>query len=141
MVSYNQRTQEEIDLTNFYLDKWDKILYSTHPVDQSKAEAAFINAYHYIGLPTPRIYFITSPSRSQCSILPEYFECFLELKQVLFHKLVEVLKDRPPSYTTSLNLIDNNYLSFSFDNRGIKFEKLCSVLYDGIHEDVDHYPG
>jgi fibrillarin-like rRNA methylase len=99
MVNYNQRTQGEIDLTNFYLEKWDKILYSTQPVDRAKAEKAILDAYHYLGLSAPKIYFLTSPSPEQCSTLKTIFSnsvCyFVELKSDLMAKLVEALKDKP----------------------------------------------
>ncbi len=38
-----------------YIDKWDKILFSTKPVDRDKATKAVIDAYSAIDLPPPEI--------------------------------------------------------------------------------------
>lgn len=133
MVNYNQRTQEEIDLTNFYLDKWDKILYSTQPVDRAKAEKAILDAYHHLGLSAPVMHFLTSPSPEQCSILkatfPNNVHDFVELKRDLIAKLVKVLKDKPHVENADLYLLYNECLSFDISIKGEMFEKLCSVLY------------
>lgn len=133
MVNYYQRTQEEIDLTNFYLDKWDKILYSTQPVDRSKAEKAIVNAYHYLGLSAPEIYFLTSPSPEQCSNLkktfPDNVHHFVELKRDLRAKLVEELKDKPHIENADLYLLYDNYRVFNISQRGEIFNTLCGVLY------------
>jgi hypothetical protein len=133
MVNYNQRTQEEIELTNFYLDKWDKILYSTQPVDRAKAEKAIVDAYHHLGLSAPEIYFLTSPSPEQCSDLKTIFSnsvnYFVELKSDLIAKLVEALKDKPHIENTALSLLYYDYRIFDIFSKGDMFEKLCSILY------------
>jgi hypothetical protein len=143
MVNYNKRTQEEIDLTNFYLDKWDKILYSTQPVDRAKAEAAVLNAYHHIGMPTPEIYFLTSPSRTQMSTLssmtPEEGGYFLDLKDTLQVKLLNVFKNIKLNIFTNLLLAGNDFLLFDPSNKGIKFEKLCAILYEEYIWEVGDY--
>jgi hypothetical protein len=133
MVNYNQRTQEEIDLTNFYLDKWDKILYSTQPVDRAKAEKAILDAYRHLGMSAPEIYFLTSPSPEQCSILkidfPDNIHHFVELKRDLIAKLVETLKGKPHVENADLYLLYNDYRKFNIYSKGEMFENLCSVLY------------
>jgi hypothetical protein len=133
MVNYNQRTQEEIDLTNFYLDKWDKILYSTQPVDKSKAEKAILDAYHHLGLSAPEIYFLTSPSPEQCANLkttfPDNVHDFVELKRDLIAKLVGTLKGKPHVENADLYLLYNDYRKFNIYSKGEMFENLCSVLY------------
>jgi hypothetical protein len=135
MVNYNQRTQEEIDLTNFYLEKWDKILYSTQPVDRAKAEKAILDAYHYLGLSTPEICFLTSPSSEQCSTLkttfPDNVHDFVALKGDLIAKLVEVLKDEPHLDNADLYLLYNDCRIFDISSKGEMFDNLCSVLYGG----------
>jgi hypothetical protein len=133
MVNYYQRTQEQIDLTNFYLDKWDKILYSTQPVDQAKAEKAILDAYHHLGLSAPKIYFLTSPSSDQCCNLKKFFsnsgDDFVELKRDLIAKLVEALKDKPHIENADLSLLYSDYRIFDIFSKGDIFEELCSVLY------------
>ncbi len=133
MVNYNQRTQAEIDLTNFYLDKWDKILYSTQPVDRAKAEKAVLAAYHHLGLSAPEICFLTSPSPEQCATLkatfPSSVDYFVELKHDLIAKLVEELKDKPHIKNADLYSLYDNCRIFDIFSKGEMFEKLCSVLY------------
>ena len=144
MANYNQRTPEEIRLTNFHIDKWDKILYSTQPIDRSKAEAAVINAYHHIGMSPPEIYFLTSPSRSQClalsSIMPDDIGWFLALKQRLERQMIEDWgKEIPyifpiPNYVNGIFIVKNSNLDddlhlFDYYTRGEKFSELCSIVY------------
>ncbi len=133
MVNYNQRTQEEIDLTNFYLDKWDKILYSTQPVDRAKAEKAILDAYHYVGLSSPKIYFLTSPSPEQCSNLkstfPDHVHSFVELKRDLIAELAKLLEEKPHIENVDLYLLYNDASKFDISQKGEKFEKFCSILY------------
>jgi hypothetical protein len=134
-VNYNQRTQEEIELTNFYLDKWDKILYSTKPVDRSKAEQAVFDAYQSLGMSPPEIFFLTSPSPSESlrlnSLMPNDPGSFLCLKGDLDRAFLEVLKEKSMESSTNLSLSINNYLwTFNYSNKGEMFENLCCILYE-----------
>jgi hypothetical protein len=126
MVNYNQRTQEEIDLTNFYLDKWDKILYSTQPVDRSKAEKAVLDAYRHIGLSIPEILFLTSPSPEQVSLLrSKNRRGTIALKRCLVNRLSEIIQRN----ATRLNLLPNVRLP-TLSARGEKIQDLCNALYE-----------
>jgi hypothetical protein len=126
MVNYNQRTQEEIDLTNFYFDKWDKIIYSTQPVDRSKAEKAVLDAYRHIGLSIPEILFLTSPSPAQVSLLRSKNRGgTIALKCCLVDRLSEIIQRN----ATRLNLLPNVKLP-TLSARGEKFQDLCNVLYE-----------
>jgi hypothetical protein len=48
-----------------YIEKWDKILFSTQPINRDKATKAIIDAYKAIDLAPPEIYFLSSPSLEQ----------------------------------------------------------------------------
>jgi hypothetical protein len=131
MDHYNLRTQEEINLTNFYLDKWDKILYSTQPVDRFKAEQAVVDAYLHLGLSVPEICFLTSPSPAQVSflnsVMPGDVEEFIPLKLEIINKLVEKCKSKPCKANTNLHAF---FQDFDISNKGEVFDKLCNILYD-----------
>jgi hypothetical protein len=130
MVNYNQRTQEEIDLTNFYLDKWDKILYSTQPVDRAKAEKSILGAYHHIGLSAPEILFLTSPSPAQVSLLISKLKSknrrgTIALKRWLIDRLAGIVQRN----NIRLDLLSKMRVpTLSF--RGEKIQDLCNVLYE-----------
>jgi hypothetical protein len=54
--------QDYRKIVDRYIEKWDKILFSTQPVDRDKATKAVIDAYKAIDLPPPEIFFLSSPS-------------------------------------------------------------------------------
>jgi hypothetical protein len=133
-VNYSQRTEEQIALTNFYLNKWDEIIYSTQPVDRLQAERAVVNAYQRFGLSAPKILFLTSPSSQQVSvlnsILPSDIGDFLSLKGELIDKMLEGWKAKPLASDEELYLLYSDCRKFSPSNRGGLFEKLCDLLYE-----------
>jgi hypothetical protein len=69
-------TIEDKNIINDYTSRWDKIIFSTKPVDREKERAAVLNAYNLAGsIPTsgsmfaPDIYFLTSTSPEQGLLL------------------------------------------------------------------------
>jgi hypothetical protein len=112
-----------------YIEKWDKIIFSTKPVVRAKAEAAIIKSYSCIDLPFPKIYFFTSPSLEQCSIFDsidyDYVRSFLYLKDELIKRIAierEIVLETITSGLRDISRFDEA------GNRGEKFEKLCDIM-------------
>jgi hypothetical protein len=51
--------QDYKKIVDRYIEKWDRILFSTQPVDREKATKAVIDAYKAIDLPPPEIFFLS----------------------------------------------------------------------------------
>jgi hypothetical protein len=49
-------TPEEISLAISYMDKWDKIVFSTQPIDRERATKAVKDAYKFLKLPAPKLF-------------------------------------------------------------------------------------
>jgi hypothetical protein len=141
MKNNNHKMQEYKELIDRYIEKWDKILFSTQPVDRDKATKALIDAYKAIDLPPPEMYFLSSPSLEQnsffYSISHDDNPWPIRVKCLMYKKLWTILETTP---IKDINLdtrftIDN----LQFYTRGEVFEELCSILYKPhiftIHED------
>ena len=120
-----------------YIQKWDKILFSTQLVDRNKATKAVIDAYKAINLPPPEIFFLSSPSLEQnlnfVSLSGDKERYPIRLKSLLNDRL---------SVTLNEQLIDETNLDprltlknrwSSRDNRGQIFEGLCDILYEHVY--------
>ncbi len=114
-----------------YTQKWDEIIFSTEPVDRSKAEAIIIKAYALLNLPSPTIHFLTSPSLEQCSALNSIgfndIGGFLSIKHELEDKFT-VSREIVEEF-----IVDRLCYSSKFDelyDRGERFLRICDwVLY------------
>jgi hypothetical protein len=97
MTNNYQQISEYKNLIDRYIDKWDKILFSTQPVDREKATKAVINAYSAIDLPSPEIFFLSSPSLEQSEIFnlvadKDEHNVYVRLKVMLGDKLSVILQ-------------------------------------------------
>jgi hypothetical protein len=66
---YSDWDQQKISCANFYLQKWDKIVFSTQLVSREAAVNAVINAYNLVGISSPKVYFMSSTSFVQSLVL------------------------------------------------------------------------
>ncbi|WP_310484926.1 hypothetical protein [Chamaesiphon sp. VAR_48_metabat_403] len=119
-----------------YINKWDKILFSTEPVDRDKATKAVIDAYSAIDLPPPEIFFLSSPSSEQNlffhSISHDDNPYPIRVKCLMYEKIIATLHKAP------VKIIDLDP-RLTLDNlqlyaRGEIFENLCSILYEHIYD-------
>ncbi len=128
----SQQTHDYKAIVDRYIEKWDRILFSTEPVDRAKATKAVIDAYHAIDLPPPEIFFLSSPSLEQNS----FFHSVtyddnpypISIKCLLHDKIMAILKETP------IKNIDLGF-RFTLDGRGFYtrgeiFKNLCSILYE-----------
>jgi hypothetical protein len=145
MTDNNKPIHGYKEMIDRYIDKWDKILFSTQPVDQDKATKAVIDAYRAIDMPPPEIFFLSSPSLEQnmnfVSLSGDKERIPLRLKSALIEKILENLNalsidetDLDPRLT-----LENGWLAG--ENRGHIFKNLCDLLYGEHVYDVhcDHY--
>jgi hypothetical protein len=124
--------QEYNHIIDRYIDKWDKILFSTQPVDRAKATKAVIDAYGAMGRYAPEIFFLSSPSLEQNlnfisssnlardpvrlkSALSDTFENLLITKSID----ESILDDRLTLKNVMLSATD----------RGKIFGEICFILY------------
>jgi hypothetical protein len=122
---------EKEQLIDRYIDKWDKIVFSTKPVDRTKAEASIINAYSCINLPPPAIYFLTSPSLEQCSIFDSIdYEDVIDILKLKDELIKKITVDRKIIRETITDGLRNISIFDEIENRGEKFENLCDILYE-----------
>ncbi len=148
MNNKDRLSQEERDIINAYIIKWDNILFSTTPVDRKKAKEAILNAYHLAGsvfnlgrLATPDIYFLSSTSPAQCSFI-EYIQStgirYFSLKDRLLNGLsIEIDKSKQKDTDQFVNFFQSGVPFLS--SRSEKFRDLCNLLYKaGIHNHVDY---
>jgi hypothetical protein len=130
--------QDYKKIVDRYIEKWDKILFSTQPVDREKATKAVIDAYKAIDLPPPEIFFLSSPSLEQNSFFHSISHDDnpwpIRTKFLIYDKLRVILKQTPvknidldPRFT-----LDN----LEFFTRGEIFEELCSILYEQYVSDI-----
>jgi hypothetical protein len=130
--------QDYKKIVDLYIEKWDKILFSTQPVDREKATKAVVDAYKAIDLPPPEIFFLSSPSLEQNSFFHSISHDDnpwpIRIKCLIYDKLRVVLKQTPvknidldPRFT-----LDN----LEFFTRGEIFEELCSILYEQYVSDI-----
>jgi hypothetical protein len=117
-----------------YIDKWDKILFSTQPVDRDKATKAVIDAYGEIGLPPPEIFFLSSPSLEQnlnfVSVSGDKQRDPIRLKSILIDKLLKFLNTQAIDETNLDHrlMLENAWISANA--RGEIFGKACNTLYE-----------
>jgi hypothetical protein len=141
LTNNNQQMQDYKKIVDRYIEKWDRILFSTQPVDREKATKAVIDAYKAIDLPPPEIFFLSSPSLEQNSffhsISHEDNPWPIRIKCLIYDKLRVILKQTPvkkidldPQFT-----LDN----LEFFTRGEIFEELCSILYEEYVSDIHLY--
>ena len=115
-----------------YIDKWDKILFSTEPVDRAKATKAVIDAYNSIDLPPPEIFFLSSPSLEQNSFFHSISHddnpSPIRVKCLMYAKIMAILETTPVKdiNLNSILTLDN----LEFYTRGEIFEDLCGMLYE-----------
>jgi hypothetical protein len=130
-LSNQENSLDKERIIDRYTEKWDKIIFSTEPVDRVKAEAVIIKAYALLNLPPPTIYFLTSPSAGQCSIFDSIefkdntglFLCLkgdLQKKFTVNGEIVEEFAIDRLSYSSKFD---------ELENRGVMFERLCDILY------------
>lgn len=90
--------QEYKNIIDRYIEKWDKILFSTQPVGREKATKAVIDAYGAIGLPSPEIFFLSSPSLEQnlnfVTLSGDKARELILVKSKLIDKLVSALNSQ-----------------------------------------------
>jgi hypothetical protein len=124
--------QEYKQIIDRYIDKWDKILFSTQPVDREKATKAVIDAYSEIDLSPPEIFFVSSPSLEQNSFF--YSVSYdnnpypIRIKNLLYDKTMAILKETPIKNIELDPRLTLNKLQFY--TRGEIFENLCNILHD-----------
>jgi hypothetical protein len=101
-------TSEEISLAKSYMDKWDKIVFSTQPIDRDRASAAVKNAYKLLDLTVPELFFLPSPP-TDFSLFdnPSIDEC-LSLKRSLYEKLIREIEIRTGNISGSTELAMHN---------------------------------
>jgi hypothetical protein len=128
------------NIVDRYIDKWDKILFSTQPVDRDKATKAVIDAYSAIDLPTPEIFFLSSPSLEQnlnfVSLSGDKQRYPIRVKTTLVDRICEILNSSKllAEVDSCLELLDS---SRDFDYlRGEIFGEICSILYNQHVYDV-----
>jgi hypothetical protein len=119
------------DIIKLYYDKWDKILFSTTSVHQSKIRTIIENAYNFIGIKAPDIYFFQSIYQSKFLIEEVRFSSsnypFLKgsLKSILL---------------SSMNMTDKDFYSMNgilslnakYADRAERFQLLCQLIYKEV---------
>jgi hypothetical protein len=132
--------QDYKKIVDRYIEKWDKILFSTQPIDQDKATKAVIDAYKEIDLPPPEIFFLSSPSLEQnlnfVSLSGDKERYPIQVKSKLVDKIFEILNATKLMSEVDLHpgLLDN---SRDFDYlRGEIFGEICNILYNQHAYDI-----
>jgi hypothetical protein len=131
MTNNQQRMPEYHNLIDRYIDKWDKILFSTQPLDRDKATQSVIDAYHAIELASPEIFFVSSPSLEQnsffLSVSYDDNPFPIRIKNLIYDKVIATLEQTPiKDIDLDPRLTLENIELYS---RGEIFENLCSILY------------
>jgi hypothetical protein len=119
-------TREELILAESYIDKWEKILSSTHPIKKKKAEAAIIDAYKLLSLPTPNIIFLSSPYVDSSILTPLNLSRYVLPKSELKDRLRESIWDKTD--TVYFNKPDGQSKYIHLDRSEI-FQYLCEIIY------------
>jgi hypothetical protein len=138
LVNNYQQMQDYKEIVDRYIEKWDKILFSTQPVDRSKATKAVIDAYKAIGLPQPEIFFLSSPSLEQNSFFHSISHDDnlwpIRVKCLIYDKLRVILKKIP---SKNIDLDPRLTLeNIEYFTRGEIFEELCCILYEQHISDI-----
>lgn len=124
--------QDYKKIVDRYIEKWDKILFSTQPVDRAKATKAVIDAYKAIDLPPPEIFFLSSPSLEQNSFFHSISHDDnlwpIRVKCLIYDKLRAILNKIP---VKNIDLDPRITLdNLELFTRGEIFEELCCILYE-----------
>jgi hypothetical protein len=101
------------DIVKLYWEKWNKILFSTQPIDRKKSEKAVKEAYQFNRIESPEIYFFESPLASESLFISKY-SLYEEV-----HVIKSCLKGR-----LRFSLPIDRY----FESDKI-FETLCKIIY------------
>jgi hypothetical protein len=140
MTKNNKQIHEYRQIIDRYIEKWDKILFSTQPVDRDKATKAVIDAYKAIDLSPPEIFFLSSPSLEQnlnfISLSGEKERYPIQAKSILVNKIFKILDTTKLIDEVNLHpgLLED---SRDFDYlRGEIYGKVCNILYEQHVYDV-----
>jgi hypothetical protein len=126
--------QEYKDIIDRYIDKWDKIIFSTQPVDREKATKAVVDAYRAIDLPPPEIFFLSSPSLEQnlnfVSLSDDKERYPIRVKSTLVDRICEILNSSKflAEVDSCSELLDSSRDSDYL--RGEIFGEICNILYN-----------
>jgi hypothetical protein len=127
----------EINDAKLYFEKWNEILFSTQSINQSRAENAVKDAYHFCDVQVPKIYFFQSPLASKSLLENILFSAddYLQFKNNLEF---ELLLCSPATSETSHPKRNTEHWTPSFDRAGI-FESLCNLIYqDALYSTLEH---
>ncbi len=119
-------TRKELILAESYIQKWDRIMFSTHPIEKEKARIAINNAYRLLDLPCPNLIFLSSPLvDSSLLISLNLSNCFLpksrlkdNLRESIWNKTDEVYFNKPDGQS-----------KYSHLDRSEIFRYLCEIIY------------
>jgi hypothetical protein len=136
---YSDWNQQKISCANFYLQKWDEIIFSTQPVIYEAAVNAVIDAYNLVGISSPKVYFMSSTSFVQSLVLKSInWDSNLLLKRKLENMVSKSIGEH--------HLKNKFYLDLplALKNPGVsdreeKFKKICSTIYEEYIYDLDSY--
>jgi len=110
------------------MDRWDRIIFSTQPIDRDRAAVVVENADKLIELPMPKLFFLPSPPNDFSLFENPGIDEFSSLKRSLHKKLLSEIEKRTgkASWWELYNL-DKVY--FLLDRLDHRFEQLCNKIY------------
>lgn len=119
-------TNQELVLAESYIQKWERILFSTHSIEKKKAETAIINAYKLLDLPHPNLVFLPSPCVDASFLLSLNLSNCILPKSILKDRLRESIWDRTDEIY--FNKPDGQSKYIHLDRSEI-FRYLCETIY------------
>ncbi len=130
-------THKELFLAESYIQKWDKILFSTNSIEKEKAKIAINNTYELLNLKLPNLVFIPSPSVDSFLLASlDLSECILpksrlkdKLRESIWIKTDELYFDKPDGQS-----------KYSHLDRSEIFRYLCEIIYSKSALSLDN-PG
>jgi hypothetical protein len=120
--------KKEVDLAEFYIEKWEKILFSTHPIDKGKASAAVKSAYLILKLPIPEIIFLPSPCIDTDIHKSLYLSKYIFPRSCLKDNLRKSIWNQTGELYFSKYNGESKYIHL---DRTIIFQRLCENIYSG----------
>jgi hypothetical protein len=119
-------TNEEISLAKHYIDKWNKILFSTQSIQKETATLVVNNAYNLLDLPSPNLIFLPSSSIDYSLLTTLNLSEYICPKQWLKEKLLESIWEKSHELYFSRPYGGNKYYIF---DRTEQFRCLCRKIY------------
>jgi hypothetical protein len=131
----NLFTNKELVLAESYIQKWERILSSTHSIEKRKAETAILNTYKLLDLPRPNLVFLPSPCVDASVLLSLNLSNCILPKSILKDRLRQSIWDRTDEIYFNKPDGQSKYIHL---DRSERFRYLCEIIYSKSALSLDH---